>query len=109
MADGIAISRPGDVPFGILSGGAERVVTVSEETLSRGLLLCLERAKQVAEPAGAAGAAALLEPSRDFLPPVGVVRSGRYIAPLLLSKLLRHRLAAARRYPAFRCRPPDPP
>ena len=58
MADGIAVSRPGDIPFGILSGHAGRVVTVSEESLSRGLVLCLERAKQVVEPAGAAGVAA---------------------------------------------------
>ena len=36
MADGIAVARPGDIPFGILSGLAERVVTVSEESLSRG-------------------------------------------------------------------------
>ena len=104
MADGIAVSRPGDIPFAILSGLAERVVTVSEESLARGLLLCLERAKQVVEPAGAAGVAALLEHSRDFVPPVVVVLSGGNIDPLLLSKLLRHGLAAAGRYLAFRCR-----
>ena len=96
-------------PFGILSGLAERVVTVSEESLSRGLLLCLERAKQVVEPAGAAGVAALLEHPRDFTPPVVVVLSGGNIDPLLLSKLLRHGLAAAGRYLAFRCRLPDHP
>ncbi len=109
MADGIAVSRPGDIPFAILSGLAERVVTVSEESLSRGLLLCLERAKQVVEPAGAAGVAALLEHARDFVPPVVVVLSGGNIDPLLLSKLLRHGLAAAGRYLAFRCRLPDQP
>src|SRR6185437_11741533 len=65
MADGIAVSRPGDIPFGILSAHAARVVAVSKESLSRGLLLCLERAMQVAEPAGAAGVAALLEHPRD--------------------------------------------
>jgi len=109
MADGIAVSRPGDIPFGILSGLVERVVTVSEESLSRGLLMCLERAKQVVEPAGAAGVAALLEHSRDFVPPVVVVLSGGNIDPLLLSKLLRHGLTAAGRYLAFRCRLPDHP
>jgi threonine dehydratase len=109
MADGIAVSCPGDVPFGILSGHAARVVTVSEESLSRGLLLCLERAKQVVEPAGAAAVAALLEHPRDFVPPVAVVLSGGNIDPLLLSKLLRHGLTAAGRYLAFRCRLPDRP
>jgi len=109
MADGIAVSRPGDIPFSILSDLAERVVTVSEEGLSRGLVLCLERAKQVVEPAGAAGVAALLEHPRDFAPPVVVVLSGGNIDPLLLSKLLRHGLTAAGRYLAFRCRLPDHP
>ena len=55
MADGIAVSRPGELAFGLLSDCGARVVTVTEESLSRGLLLCLERAKQVVEPAGAAG------------------------------------------------------
>src|SRR5262249_11196970 len=82
MADGIAVSRPGDIPFGILSAHAARVVTVSEESLSRGLVLCLERAKQVAEPAGAAAAAAVLEHPRDFVPPVVAVLSGGNIDPL---------------------------
>jgi threonine dehydratase len=109
MADGIAVSRPGDVPFALMSDLVERVVTVSEESLSRGLLLCLERAKQVVEPAGAAGIAALLEYPRDFTPPVVVVLSGGNIDPLLLSKLLRHGLGAAGRYLAFRCRLPDHP
>jgi threonine dehydratase len=109
MADGIAVSRPGDVPFGILSDLAEQVITVSEESLSRALLLCLERAKQVVEPAGAAGVAALLEHARDLAPPVVVVLSGGNIDPLLLAKLLRHGLSAAGRYLAFRCRLSDRP
>jgi threonine dehydratase len=109
MADGIAVSRPGDVPFAIMSALAERVVTVSEESLARGLLLCLERAKQVVEPAGAAGVAALLEHPHDFVPPIVVVLSGGNIDPLLLSKLLRYGLTAAGRYLAFRCRLPDQP
>ena len=57
MADGIAVCQPGDIPFAIISAYADRVVTVSEESLSRALVLCLERAKQVVEPAGAAGVA----------------------------------------------------
>ena len=109
MADGIAVSQPGDIPFAILAALGERVVTVSEESLSRGLLLCLERAKQVVEPAGAAGVAAVLEHPREFTPPVVVVLSGGNIDPLLLSKLLRHGLTAAGRYLAFRCRLPDRP
>jgi threonine dehydratase len=109
MADGIAVARPGDIPFAILSALAARVVTVSEETLSRALLLCLERAKQLTEPAGAAAVGALLEYPDEFEPPVVAVLSGGNIDPLLLAKVLRHGLSAAGRYLMFRCRLPDRP
>jgi threonine dehydratase len=109
MADGIAISRPGDIAFGILSTQADGFVTVSEAALSRGLLLCLERAKQVVEPAGAAAVAAMLSYPGEFEPPVVAVLSGGNIDPLLLSKLLRHGLAAAGRFLGLRCRLPDHP
>jgi threonine dehydratase len=109
MADGIAVQRPGAIPFSIISASAGRVVAVSEAALARALLLCLERAKQVVEPSGAAGVAALLDGAGDFEPPVVVLLSGGNIDPLLLSKLLRHGLSAAGRYLGFRCRVPDHP
>jgi len=109
LADGIAVASLGDIPTAILSSCADRMVEVTEAGLSRALLLCLERAKQVVEAAGAAAVAALLEHPADFEPPVVAVLSGGNIDPLLLSKLLRHGLAAAGRYLAFRCRLPDQP
>jgi threonine dehydratase len=110
MADGIAVGRPGEIPFAILAALADRVMlTVSEENLSRGLLLCLERAKQLVEPAGVAGVAALLEHPGVFEPPVVAVLSGGNIDPLLLSKVLRYGLSAAGRFLAVRCRIPDRP
>ncbi len=109
MADGIAVARPGDLCIALLAGLGTNVVTVTEENLSRGLLLCLERAKQVVEPAGAAGVAAILEHPALLEPPVVVVLSGGNIDPLLLSKVLRHGLSAAGRYLAFRCKLPDRP
>ncbi len=109
MADGIAVAKPGELAFSVLSELADRIVTVSEENLSRALLLCLERAKQLVEPAGAAAVAALLEHPAVFEPPVVVILSGGNIDPLLLAKVLRHGLSAAGRYLAFRCRLPDRP
>ncbi|MBO0776827.1 MAG: pyridoxal-phosphate dependent enzyme, partial [Actinobacteria bacterium] len=109
MADGIAVTQPGDIPFAILSALAARMVTVSEETLSQALLLCLERSKQLVEPAGAAAVGALLEYPDQFEPPVVAVLSGGNIDPLLLAKVLRHGLSAAGRYLMFRCRLPDRP
>ncbi len=109
MADGIAVAVPGALAVEILAGLKATVVTVSEENLSRALLFCLERAKQVAEPAGAAGVAALMQHPDAFEPPVVAILSGGNIDPLLLSKLLRHGLAAAGRYLTFRCSLPDYP
>jgi len=109
MADGIAVASPGELALRILAELAVQIVTVSEEALSRALLLCLERAKQVVEPAGAAGVAALLDDPRSVEPPVAVVLSGGNIDPLLLAKVLRHGLSAAGRYLTFRCRLPDRP
>jgi len=109
MADGIAVARPGELPILLLTALQAHVVTVTEENLSRGLLLCLERAKQVVEPAGAAGVAAILEHAALFEPPAVIVLSGGNIDPLLLSKVLRHGLSAAGRFLAFRCRLPDRP
>jgi threonine dehydratase len=109
MADGIAVNHVGELTFEILSRLADQVLTVSEDGLSRALLLCLERAKQLVEPAGAAGVAALLEHPHAFEPPVVVVLSGGNIDPLLLAKVLRHGLSAAGRYLSFRCKLPDRP
>jgi threonine dehydratase len=122
MADGIAVQRPGAIAFGILAAAGVRMATVSEDALARALLLCLERAKQVVEPAGAAGVAALLDAhaagtgtvasigtGAGFEPPIVVVLSGGNIDPLLLSKLLRRGLSAAGRFLGFRCRVPDYP
>src|ERR1700754_657901 len=52
MADGIAVGCPGEVPFDMIRQYVDSVVTVSEESLSRALVLLLERAKLVVEPAG---------------------------------------------------------
>jgi threonine dehydratase len=109
MADGIAVAAPGELTVALLAALGARAVTVSEENLSSAMLLCLERAKQLVEPAGAAGVAAILEHPAEFTPPVVVVLSGGNIDPLLLSKVLRHGLAAAGRYLAFRCKLPDQP
>ncbi|MFD0685091.1 threonine ammonia-lyase [Actinomadura fibrosa] len=109
MADGIAVGRPGDLTYDLFTELVDAVVTVTEESISQALLLCLERAKQVVEPAGAAGVAALLEHSYAVRTPVVVLLSGGNVDPLLLSKVLRHGLAGAGRYLVVRCRLKDRP
>ncbi|MER7130398.1 threonine ammonia-lyase [Streptosporangium saharense] len=109
MADGIAVGRPGELPFELIHYLVDSVVTVSESEISQALLLCLERAKQVVEPAGVAGVAAILAHPHVFEPPVVAVLSGGNIDPLLLSKILRRGLAAAGRYLTLRVPLPDRP
>jgi threonine dehydratase len=109
MADGIAVGRPGDVPFAIVQRLVDDVSVVSEEAMSGALVLLLERAKQVVEPAGAASVAALLDHPERFEPPVVAVLSGGNIDPLLLLRVIRHGMAAAGRYLSFRVRIPDAP
>ena len=109
MADGIAIGRPGDVPFEIVQRVTDDVVTVSEESMSQSLIALLERAKQVVEPAGAASVAAIMDDPGRFEPPVVAVLSGGNIDPLLLLRVIRHGMAAAGRYLSFRVRIPDSP
>ncbi len=109
MADGIAVACPGEVTFGLVRELVDDVVTVTEESLSRALVLLLERAKLVVEPAGAAGVAALLADPSGFEPPVVAVLSGGNVDPLLLLRVIRHGMAATGRYLSFRVRIPDRP
>ena len=109
MADGIAIGRPGDVTFPLVRDLVDEVVTVDEEALSRALLLCLERAKLVVEPAGAAAVAAVMEDPSAYEPPVVAVVSGGNIDPLLLTKVVRHGLVAAGRFLSLRVAIEDRP
>ncbi len=109
MADGIAVGRPGVVPLAIVAERHVEIRTVSEDSLSRGLLLVLERSKLLVEPAGAAGVAALLEDATGIEPPVVVVLSGGNVDPLLLARVLEHGMVAAGRYLQLRVRISDRP
>lgn len=112
MADGIAIGLPGAVPFDHVLGRVDDVVTVSEDALSRALVLCIERAKLIVEPAGAAAVAALMTYTAEDLGlagPVCAVLSGGNIDPLLLTHVITHGLRAGGRYLAVRVTISDRP
>jgi threonine dehydratase len=109
MADGIAVGCPGDLTYPLVLEYADDIVTVDEDGLARALLLCLERAKLVVEPAGAASVAAVMAKPEAFEPPVVAVLSGGNIDPVLLMRVLRHGMVAAGRYLSFHLRVPDRP
>jgi threonine dehydratase len=60
IADGIAVRRIGEETFRHLERWVDDLVTVGEEEIAAGVLLLLEREKTVAEPACAAGVAAVV-------------------------------------------------
>lgn len=109
MADGIAVGVPGTVPFEILSSHHVPVRTVSEEDLSRALLLLAERAKLIVEPSGAASVASIMASSAGFSGPVVAILSGGNIDPLVLMRVVRHGLASAGRFLQLRVRLDDTP
>lgn len=98
MADGIAVGRPGNIPFAAIQKYVDDIITVSEESLAGALLMLVERAKQIVEPAGAAAFAAMLDDPTAFETPSVVVLSGGNIDPLLLSKVIRFGMTSAGRY-----------
>jgi len=102
IADGIAVGKPGQLPFSIIKELADDVVTVSEDSLAQALIFLLERNKLVVEPAGAVGVAALLDGAlQKTCPDLGntvVVLSGGNIDPMLMLKVIQRGLSAAGRY-----------
>ncbi|MDQ1556440.1 MAG: threonine dehydratase [Actinomycetota bacterium] len=60
IADGIAVSKPGTLNFEIVSETVDEIITVEDDDIARALLVLLERAKLVVEPAGAVAVAAIL-------------------------------------------------
>ncbi|MEA9985727.1 MULTISPECIES: threonine ammonia-lyase [Subtercola] len=109
IADGIAVAKPGLLNFEIIKELVDEVVTVSEADIARAILVLLERAKLVVEPAGAVGVAAILA---GLIPASGqtvVILSGGNIDPLLMQRVISHGLAASDRYLKLRIMLPDRP
>ncbi|WP_035780488.1 threonine ammonia-lyase [Arthrobacter sp. H14] len=109
MADGIAVGRPGQLPFSIIKELVDDVVTVSEDALARALIFLLERAKMVVEPAGAVGVAALMEGKIENPGTTVVVLSGGNIDPMLMLKVIQRGLSAAGRFMTIRMMLDDRP
>lgn len=97
------------MPFGLVQELVDEVRTVTEAELSSALLLCLERAKLVVEPAGASPVAALLSDPGSFRGPVVALLSGGNVDPLLMQRILTHGMASAGRYLSLRVRLTDRP
>lgn len=91
LADGMAVSRPGTVPFGVIQALLEEpIALVTDGEMMEAARMLLLHAKVVAELAGAAALAALLAGKVSITPNavVACVVSGGNIEPSLLRHIL---------------------
>lgn len=109
IADGIAVSKPGAIPFELISKHIDKVVTVSEDEIATAILVLMERAKQIVEPAGAVAVAALMAGKIKPKGKTVAILSGGNMDPLLLQRVIRHGLAATDRYTNISVMLPDRP
>ncbi|GAA3339966.1 threonine ammonia-lyase [Curtobacterium pusillum] len=109
IADGIAVARPGDLNFPIIRDLVDDIVTVSDDDVARALLVLLERAKLVVEPAGAVGVAAIMSGAVHDTGRTVVLLSGGNIDPLMMERVITRGLVAASRYIGIRIMLPDRP
>ena len=109
MADGIAVGRPGDIPFALVQKYVDDIRVVSEDSLARAQLKLLERSKLVVEPGGAAAVAAIMDDPASFDPTVVAVLSGGNVDPLVMMRVIRHGLTAGGRFTQLTVHMPDRP
>jgi threonine dehydratase len=89
LAEGIAVEQAGPLTSAILAEAGAEVITVTEDAIEQSVNLFLEIEKTVAEGAGAAGLAALLEHRERFAGRrVGVVLTGGNIDPRTLASVV---------------------
>ncbi len=110
IADGIAIKRPGVLTLPLLRELLNALVTVSEDEIADAMVFLAERAKLVAEGAGAVAAAALLAGRMAPIDgtTVAIVSGGNVDSGLLAGLLRRHETEQGRRVRIF-TRVPDRP
>ena len=110
IGDGIAVRRAGDHTLPLVAKYVDEIVTVDEEEIANAILLLLEREKTVAEGAGAAPAAALLNRKTSLTGlRTAVVLSGGNIDVNFLSRIIERGLVKDGRLIRLRLRAPDQP
>jgi threonine dehydratase len=93
IADGIAVRRAGDVTYPVVARYVDEIVTVDEDEIASAILVLLEREKTLAEGAGAAALAALLQKKTTLIGAhTAVLVCGGNIDVTLLSRIIERGL-----------------
>src|SRR2546425_3546174 len=108
IAEGIAVKDVGELALAIIRKEVEEVLVVAEETIERAIVALIEIEKTVAEGAGAAALAALLEHGNKFAGKrVGIPISGGNIDSRVLASVLMRGLVRDARLVRLRVTMPD--
>jgi threonine dehydratase len=110
IADGIAVRRAGDRTLPMVQKYVDHIVTVDEEEIANAILLLLEREKTLAEGAGAAPVAAVLNRKLPFSgKKIALLVGGGNIDVTLLSRIIERGLVKDGRLVRLRVHLPDYP
>ena len=110
IAEGIAVSEIGKIPFQIINETVDNVITVSETSIERAIAMLALSEKVVVEGAGAVGLAALLEEQDNFKnKKIGLVLCGGNIDSKILSSILMRDLVRAGQITTLTITMPDKP
>ncbi|MBP3656159.1 MAG: threonine ammonia-lyase [Clostridia bacterium] len=102
IADGIAVKRPGELTFALCREYVDEVVTVDDDEIAQAILFLMERGKMVAEGAGAAPVAAILNGKIGAEGKVAAVISGGNIDVTMISRIIEKGLLRAGRVSKLR-------
>ena len=110
LADGIAVRRAGDLTLPLVQKYVDDIVTVEEEEIANAILLLLEREKTLAEGAGAAPVAALLQRKVSCIgKKIVAIISGGNLDVSILSRIIERGLVKDGRLIRLRIHLPDYP
>ena len=109
IADGIAVKQPGSLTFDICRQYVDEVVTVDDDEIAQAILFLMERGKMVAEGAGAAPVAAIMNRKFDVSGKVAAVISGGNIDVTMISRIIEKGLLRAGRVSKLRILMQDRP
>jgi threonine dehydratase len=110
IADGIAVRRAGERTLPLVQKYVDDIVTVEEEEIANAILLLLEREKTLAEGAGAAALAAVLNRKLPLTGKrVSVLVCGGNIDVTLLARIIERGLVKDGRLVRLRVHLPDYP
>ena len=109
IADGIAVKKPGELTFALCSKYLDEIVTVDDDEIAQAILFLMERGKMVAEGAGAAPVAAIMNRKFDVSGKVAAVISGGNIDVTMISRIIEKGLLRAGRMTKLRILMQDRP